>query len=187
VTTVDGISGLLAPVVRAYHARFPEVRVQLHSNDRALDLRRREADVAVRVTKNPDEDLFGRKIADIGFRPFASAALVDEQGAKLRELRWIGRDHSAGATDTEAWFQKTLPGTEPIIRVTHTTSMVDLTLAGVGAAILPTPIGQRAGLTPLDDEIDELRTQLWCLCHRDLRYSDRVRGFMDVAGHALRL
>ncbi|MEM1438747.1 MAG: LysR family transcriptional regulator [Pseudomonadota bacterium] len=185
VTSVDGISGLLAPVIEAYHARFPAVRLQLYTSDRPLDLRRREADIAIRVTQRPDEDLFGRKICNVGFGAFASPELIDVSGTQLRALPWIGWDASAGATVTEAWFRDVLPGTEPVVRVTHTTSMVDLAVAGVGAAILPTPLGSQAGLRPLGGEIPALGSEIWCLCHPELRYSDRVRGFMQATGDAL--
>ncbi|MEL6951330.1 MAG: LysR family transcriptional regulator [Pseudomonadota bacterium] len=184
VTSVDGISGLLAPVIQTYHECYPAVQLQLYTSDRPLDLRRREADIAVRVTRRPDEDLFGRKICNVGFGAFASVDLINACGTELHAMPWIAWDASAGATLTDDWFQDALPGIEPVIRVTHTTSMIDLAVAGVGAAILPMPLGHQAGLRSLSGEIPELCSEIWCLCHPELRYSDRVRGFMQITGDA---
>lgn len=181
ISTVDAMAGLLGPVVTAFCDRNPKVTVVLNTDNRPLDLGRREADIAVRITNEPDEDLFGRKIGAVEYGPFASPALIDRCGSAFDDLPWILYDHSAEATQTEAWFIKNVRPAAPPIRVTHTSSMLALASAGVGAAVLPERCGQAAGLTSIGDTIAGFRTDVWCLCHRDLRMSDRVRSFMGLA------
>ncbi len=187
VTAVDGMAGMLAPVIKGYTERYPKVALKLNTNNRVLDLRRREVDVAVRVTNHPDEDLFGRRVGAVEYRPFASEALVKSCGRKLIKFPWILWDQAVGATGTESWFQEHMIGREPLVRVTHTTSMLALAQAGVGAAVLPEPVGRAAGLSPIGKRIQKFRTGIWCLCHQDLRHSERVRGFMEEAAKRLAL
>jgi DNA-binding transcriptional LysR family regulator len=48
----------------AFHARYPNVRLELVTSDRFLDLSKGEADIAIRAGEPHDETLVGRKIAD---------------------------------------------------------------------------------------------------------------------------
>lgn len=187
ITAVDAMAAMMAPIFRQYAKQFPKVSLTLYTDNRPLDLSRREADVAIRITNKPDEDLFGRRVGDCEYRPFASQELVQSYGKRISDLPWILWDHSAGATGTEAWFKKTIKGGLPIIRVTNTTAMISLVRESVGAAVLPEPCGLAAGLTPIGAPIEGFRTGIWCLCHQDLRYSERVRRFMDEAAHSLNL
>lgn len=185
VTAVDAMVDLLAPVFKQYAKQFPKVALTLYTDNRPLDLGRREADIAVRITNKPDENLFGRKVGDCDYRPFASRELLESCGQRLADLPWVMWDHSAGATGTEAWFRRKVKGRSPAIRVTNTTAMIMLARESVGAAILPEPCGVAAGLTPIGEPIEGFRTGIWCLCHQDLRHSDRVRRFMEEAAQSL--
>lgn len=182
VTAADGMTGMLARAIKTYTNRFPNVALTLRNDNRVLDLRRREADVAVRITNEPEDHLFGRKVGVCDFQPFASQQLVDRCGDAYSELPWVLWDPSAGATGIEQWFHDNVPDQTPVIRVAHTTAMLSLVDEGVGAAVLPVPCAMAAGLTPIGDVIDGFGTDIWCLCHQDLRLSERVRGFLeDVA------
>lgn len=185
VTTVDAMANVLAPVVRRYRDRHPMVTVILDTDNKRLDLRRREADVAIRITDRPDDDLFGRKIGVIDYRPFADASLIERYGQAFDNLPWILYAASAEARGTEAWFHDSVRPSTPPVRVTHTAAMVTFAFEGVGAAVLPEPCGLAAGLVPIGDVISGFRTDVWSLCHRDLRASDRVRSFMALTADML--
>lgn len=187
VTTVDGMTGMLARTIRAYRKRHPKVGLVLSTNNRPLDLRRREADVAIRITNTPEENLFGRKVSECEYRPFASKTLIRRLGERYSELPWVMWDHSAGATETEAWFKKNVAGGNPAVRVTNITSMITLAAEDVGAAILPEFCGYEAGLAPIGEPIKGFQTDIWCLCHQDLRHSERARAFMEEAAKTLRI
>jgi DNA-binding transcriptional LysR family regulator len=64
--------------------------------------------------------------------------------------------------------------------------MLELTLQGCGAALLPCFLGDpRPELVRLAYPVAELDTGLWILTHSDLRRSARVRAFMEFAGAEL--
>jgi len=179
ITTVDGLVYIIAPAISAYADKHPNVRITVNTDNRFFDLARREADLAVRLTNAPDETLFGRKIGVVAYAPYATRSLIKQCGKAFAELPWVLWDASAGATGTEQWVNKHAGGAAPAARVTNVTSMVSLARAGVGAALLPVPLAKSAGLVQLAEPVPGFDMDLWCLCHRDLRHSERVRAFMD--------
>lgn len=187
VTAVDAMASMLAPVFKRYTAQYPNVSITLYTENRPLDLGRREADVAVRITNSPDENLFGRKVGECAYRPFASGEVIAAYGRRFGDLPWIMWDLSAGATGTEAWFRKTVKGGPPVVRVTNAGAMIALACDSVGAAVLPEPCGVAAGLTPIGGPIEGFETGIWCVCHQDIRHSDRVRRFMEEVAASLKV
>ncbi len=59
------------PLIDAFHARFPGLRVELVTSDRFLDLSKGDADIAIRLGEPSDEALVGRKIADASWAVYA--------------------------------------------------------------------------------------------------------------------
>ena len=179
VTTVDGLAEHLAPIITRYAEQHPLVAVTLNAENRYLDLSRREADVAVRLTNTPDEHLFGRKVGAVDYAPCAAPALVERYGPRVAELPWILWDETARAVGAERWYAQNGGGRPPVARVTNAMTLMSLARAGLGGALLPVPLAVSAGLVILSKPIEGFRTNLWCLCHQDLRHSQRVRHFMD--------
>lgn len=179
ITTIDVLAESIAGTIATFKAQHPQVELNLVSDNRYLDLSRRGADVAIRVGQSPDTSLFGRRVGEFRFAPFAAQSLIDRHGRNPEDLPWILWDERARATLTERWYRSVAPGREPIVRTTSAGTILALAAAGVGAAIAPTFLGRRMGLVQLDDEVESLSTDIWCLTHYDLRQSARIRAFMQ--------
>ena len=72
--------GMVAPMLPAFLARYPDVRVVLDTENRIVDLAREEVDVAIRIGALPDSDLIARKLGDIALWPCASPAYLARHG-----------------------------------------------------------------------------------------------------------
>ena len=179
ITTIDVLAESIAGTIATFKAAHPRVELSLISDNRYLDLSRRSADIAIRVGESPDQSLFGRRVGRFRFAPFASQSLVDAYGRNPSDLPWVLWVESNRATLTERWYASSAPGKDPFIRVSTGGTMVALVCAGVAGALIPTSIGERLGLVQLDDEIEELGADIWCLTHYDLRQSARIRTFMQ--------
>lgn len=179
ITTVDGLAEYLAPTIARFAQRHPHVLITLITDNRTLDLARREADLAVRLTNAPDERLFGRKIGTVAYAPFAAASLIARCGRDVSRLPWILYDEAAQAVESERWYAEQSAGRAPIARVSQAMAMLSLARAGLGGAVLPTPLATSAGLVALDGPIAGFETELWCLCHNDQRHASRIRSFME--------
>ena len=71
-TVIDALTDWIAPAIALLGERHPAIEVELLSDNRYLDLARREADVAIRASNRPAPSLFGRRVGRFEYAPFAS-------------------------------------------------------------------------------------------------------------------
>jgi DNA-binding transcriptional LysR family regulator len=87
VTATDVLSRrILMPVVVALRKSHPELQIDLLIGVRSLDIARREADLAVRVSnvRPADSQLVCRKLGEIGFTLYASRQYLERHGTPAR-------------------------------------------------------------------------------------------------------
>ena len=95
VTTSETLAfRLLTGQIARFHTAHPGITVVLVIDNRVLSLSRREADIALRVTRPREGDLYGRKLADIAWAVYAGKSLARKlpplQGMRLNRLPLIG-------------------------------------------------------------------------------------------------
>lgn len=83
----------LMPVVPAFLARHPEVELDLHFTDRAVDLIEAGVDVAIRSGDLPDSGLVSRPLQPFRLQLWASPAYLAERGTP-HDVRGL-RQHAA--------------------------------------------------------------------------------------------
>jgi DNA-binding transcriptional LysR family regulator len=187
-----GYRMMKSPLLETFHARFPDLRVELLMVDRILDLAKGEADIAFRTVAPQDDALVARKIAEVQWAVFASRSYIQRRGSPRKPSELNDHDviqfDGAIADHTAARWMKTIA---PRARITaHCTSVPALVLAvtsGAGVSPLPVIAAQHeTDLVRLFDPIPELRLPFWLLIHRDLRRTPRVRAFCDFVGSELK-
>lgn len=187
VTLPDVIaSGLLMHDLRRFNERYPGVRVEIIPSYEALDISRREADVAIRVTSKPPERLVGRRLARSASAPYASIEYIDGmKDVDLARCHWIAWDDMV---DISPWADADEPrhvraGT----RLRSILLQLEAVRAGIGVAVLPCSLGDRdPRLKRLGAPWQNPEHDIWILTHPDLRSSARVRAFMEHVTEAFR-
>ncbi len=185
LTTTDTIAhGLLMPALRSFGERHPQVRLQVTIANTFLNLTQREADVAVRGSNHPPENLIGRRAGSIRTAPYASRAYLKSLGraaARDRQAwRWVGLDESLAHLEQARWLAANVEPARVAMRLDSLVAMVDAVAAGVGVGMLLTPLAEaRRELVQIEPPLPQLDTQLWVLTHPDLRHVARVRALTD--------
>jgi len=83
---------LMEDLVR-FAADYPGITIQLAASYELMSLTRREADVAIRVTSKPQENLVGRRVGRVGLAYYARRGLLDELAeAGMTSLPVLGFD-----------------------------------------------------------------------------------------------
>lgn len=72
---------VVAPLVPAFQARYPDLSVRLRLSDHLLDLLKEGIDLAIRLGVLPDSSLIARKIAEVPRLLCASPDYLDRHGA----------------------------------------------------------------------------------------------------------
>jgi DNA-binding transcriptional LysR family regulator len=182
------VHGLLMPLIVGFQERHPGVQVQIVVNNAFLSLTRREADVAIRGSNRPPENLVGRRVGDIQTAPYASRAYLEAAGRKasLREHSWVAPDESLSHLEQARWLLKNVPAERIAVRVDSLVGMVDAVEHGAGVGMLLCPLAQaRPGLVQIEAPDERLNTQIWILTHPDLRQVARIRAFTQFMFDAL--
>jgi DNA-binding transcriptional LysR family regulator len=171
------------PLIDAFHARYPELRVELAISERFVDLSKGEADIAIRLGEPKDEALVGRKIADASWAVYASRAYVERYG-RPHDVEDLNRHLVVGCEGPIANYpgarrlQVIAPHATVAARSEHWQGVMLAVKAGVGVAAMPHWQGDSSGLIRVVDNIG-LVLPYYLLMHRDMQQNPRVRAFAD--------
>ena len=188
VTVPVGVGLHFMPaIVAQFQALNPGVVVELILSNEALDLSRRDADIAIRLTNDPPETLVGRRICTARFCLYRRRDAAEEAGATAAEsIGFIGYADSFGPESGRRWMEANVGPGRIAARANSAHCMLELALEGIGAALLPCFLGDRnPNLIRVGYLLPELDAGLWTLTHADLRRAARVRAFMDFAAAEL--
>ena len=185
VTTVEAIGQHFMPAIMAqFQSQNPDVIVELILSNEALNLSRRDADVAIRLTNDPPETLVGRRICAVRWAMYCRRDLVAAPGPRaIDSVPVIGFGENFGPLSGRRWIESKVPAGRLAARVNSLHSMLELTVHGCGAALLPCFLGDPCpGLVRVGQPPGDVDLGLWILTHSDLRRAARVRAFMEFAG-----
>jgi DNA-binding transcriptional LysR family regulator len=188
VTTPESIGQHFMPaIVTQFQAQNPGIVVELILSNQVLDLSRRGAEIAIRMTNDPPETLVGRRICTVRSGIYCRRDLAAELGAEpLGSVSFIRFGHNFGPAMTHRWIEANVPTERVVAKANSAHCMLQFALQGFGATLLPCFLGDRCpDLTRIGYLLPELDLGLWMLTHSDLRRSARVRAFMDFAGAEL--
>jgi len=185
VTTNDSLLiHLLTPLFARFRRQCRDVRLDVVLANQELNLSKRDADVAIRATDNPPENLVGRRAATIAWALYGSRAAFPEPQAatseSLYEQDWVSLGDNFATFKAVKFVQEHVASERVGYKVNTVLGMAEAIEQGLGVGHLPCFIGDaRPGLVRLGAPIPEFATGLWLLTHPDLRHSPRVRVFLD--------
>jgi DNA-binding transcriptional LysR family regulator len=175
--------GFLIRRLADFAEQYPGIELELLAGVEALDLSRREADIAIRVlpaSVSPPEYLIGRHLTRITASAYVHRDhLNPEDPADVSHLQWIGKNSEG---QNREWLAKT---DFPQLPVRH--SIVDVSLLleavrnGMGMAYMPcfSCYGQ-ADIVRVPGARIVHNSDMWVLTHKDLRLSARMRVLREV-------
>lgn len=107
LTTSDFLAThLLMPHLAAFTRQYPDIDLEVVATYQALDMNKREADVALRFIKNPPEHLVGRQLATLSTAAYASVEYLKQHPlGKGSDACWIGY---SGQAPYPKWVKATL-------------------------------------------------------------------------------
>lgn len=178
---------LLPPAVAAIRAAHPGIEVELVPANDVRDLRRREADIAVRNFRPTDPELVARKVRDAVGHAYAAPAYLDRVGrpttpAEAARLDFLGFDRTP--LMVEGLRQMGLPveaSAFPILTASHLVQW-ELCMAGLGVCMMMADVGEPEPRVErvLPEGDLTIPVPIWLVSHRELRTSRRVRVVFDL-------
>ena len=193
VTTTDTIGlHFVQPHLFAFYESYPGIRVELVISNEFFSLSKREADVAIRPTRTPPEELVGRRVSDLAWAVYGGADYLKVKGkprtaAALARYAFVSGDDSMAHLPATRWLKQHVPETNVVYRSNSLMTQLAATKAGFGLAVLPCFLADsEPALMRVLPPDARLASALWLLTHRDLRHTARVRAFMDFMANSIR-
>ncbi|MGH1411939.1 MAG: LysR family transcriptional regulator [Pelagimonas sp.] len=177
---------VLPPIVRHLRDIAPNITIEVVASNEISDLKRREADIAIRNTRPEDPDLIGKLLATDTGTFFAAPSYLKQLGP-VTCLADLGQAEFIGFGDFESFVpalqQFGIPLTNanfPTRSASHHTHL-ELARAGLGIGIASCSMGDNLpGLERVLPSEPEFEFPVWLVAHRELRTNPRVRLVWDV-------
>lgn len=167
---------VLAPKLAALRRQHPEIDIILSGEKNFANLNRREADIALRLSRPQSPGLIARKLRDVPFFFYASHTY----GRQEEEWDFISYDETQDSLPQQAWLLARLGSRRVILRSSDAGAQVQAAAAGLGVAVLPDYLGDSdPRLTRLQSALTPPSREVWMLVHDDIRRVPCVRAVMD--------
>ncbi|MDF2367527.1 MAG: LysR family transcriptional regulator [Sneathiella sp.] len=175
----------LTPKLSQFQARHPSIQFDLMLDISVVDLRRREADVAIRLANPRVSDLVGRQVGRTGFGLYGAKSYLEKRGAPtsmadLASHDFIGWHSGRDSLPFSAALEKIAPPENIKFRCDTVAAQIVAVQSGIGLFVAP------HYLVPRDDQVVrllpaeiDLKFDIWLLTHRDLVNAGRVRTLLD--------
>lgn len=176
---------VLPPLLRKLRRVAPAIHIELVASNQETDLKRREADVAIRGFRPTQPDLIARKLRDVSARLYAARAYLAQLGHPQKPEDFDHADFlSVDKPERSiAWLNaQGFRLTARNFSVTTESRIVqwELVKQGMGIGIMPEAIGDTEPLVArVIADLPPLTATLWLVAHRELHTSRRVRTVFD--------
>jgi len=182
VTSTDTLThGALMPLIGEFQRTHPQITLQVAVNNTFMSLTKREADVAIRPTRRPSENLVGRKVGYLQTALYASRSYWKAHARRpFAEHRWVVPDDTLAHLAQAQWAAKHVPAERIAVSVDTLVGMASAVRAGVGIGMLLTLLADHDDqLVRIREPEPQLDTDVWILTHADLKQVPRIRLFTD--------
>jgi len=192
ISATDGISHyLLPPALARIRQAAPGLRIEVVVSNSLSDLRRREADIAIRHVRPSEPELFARLLRQAMAGFYASRKWVAENGLPRvpkdvigapiigfdRDDRFAGHLRQMGFTVEASTF--------PVI-CDNSLIVTELARRGFGIAIMMKEIaGTIDDLVEILDQVPTIEFPIWLVTHRELHTSRKIRLVYDILAEEL--
>ncbi len=176
---------VLPPIVAGLRRAEPGIQVEVVASNSLRDLRRREADIAIRSVRPSDPELIARKLSDETARLYASEGYLARLGdprtpEDFADAEFLGFDENEAYL---AWLNaqglNLSTRNFPVICGNHLV-LWELAKQGIGIGAMATRVGDAEPLVRrVAPWCETFSYALWLVSHRDLKTSRRVRLVFD--------
>ena len=171
-------SVLLAKPVAALRREHPGVEITLVGEKRLASLNRREADIAVRMSRPEDGDYAITRLGDMAFHLYAAKTYLES----VPEAQWtfIGYDEGMNTSPQQLRLTELAAGRPIAIRSSVLEFQAAAARLGGGVVLLPDfAVTDADGLRRIGDE-NALTREIWLVVHAEIRDVPAVRVVMEA-------
>jgi DNA-binding transcriptional LysR family regulator len=178
LTSVDILVWHFMPVLSGFRGLYPEIELTIQTNTEVVSLSRRDAEVALRLTNDPEGYLFGQEVGRFDFALYGHEDL-NPLATPMEQLPWLEYGTRDCRERSAKWKKHHAPAAVCKAFLPTPLMMLSAVKAGLGIGALPMEIAAReTGLIRLSAE-PCFSLGIWLLTPEELRRTARVRALYD--------
>ncbi|NOI75680.1 LysR family transcriptional regulator [Vibrio coralliilyticus] len=188
ITTTDSLMYTLVDIFRGFQYAYPDVELCILTGAKNLDLVQREADIALRPTRNPPEHWVGRKLSEISYATYASHNYIETMADdKPENFRWLRLIDNLNQSSMNKIVHQLKHADAPVTISNSLMGVHEFAVAGFGIAALPRYLCEsNPNLHSIHRNLSQYGTELWLLAHPDMRRSAKVHAFFEYVTPLIR-
>ncbi|WP_282477903.1 LysR family transcriptional regulator [Vibrio sp. ABG19] len=192
VTASQGFAEeLLSPLIPEFHARYPDIQIDIIVTNQKLDLVEQGIDIAFRASELEDSNLRYRKVMSLQSSVYAAPDLAKQyrHDMELKQLPCLidNNLHSTARWPVASALNQSNTGNSLTVRAVFKSNsprlIRQLTLSAVGASyqpdIIAAPYVKKGLLQKLDIGFKPLKYPLNALYRGGVYQPERVKAFLD--------
>lgn len=192
ISATDAIAAYVLPeIVDRIRKTAPQISIAVLSTNTLSDLRRREADIAIRHVRPTEPELIGRLITETTAHFYAAKRWVKKYGEPA-VVADLARGDLLAFEDAERFSThlqvEGISLSAENFWITSANSVViwEMVKRGLGVGMMLREIGERTpDVVRLLPDLPGIKVPIWLVTHRELRTSLRVRLVFDILAEAL--
>jgi DNA-binding transcriptional LysR family regulator len=192
ITASDIMATILLPrLIGPLRQLAPNLEIEVIAANDVRDLRRREADIAIRNVKTDQPDLVTKFVRETTAHMYASSDLLDRIGrpkttADLEHAPFIGLLDSQAVMTLLRSKGLPLSPRNFMIRSENSVANWEMVKLGLGIGMMVKEVGDRTkGLEMVLPDFPPFPVPVWLTAHRELRTSRRMRVVFDYLADSM--
>lgn len=171
-------SFLLAGKLEAFHRKHPLIELELSSDIGEANLSKRDADVAIRMTRPKGNSLVRRSLGLLHYGVYGSSKYLD--GKSTSQWRFLGYDESLSDVPQEQWLKEFRADRPVVFRTNDLAALHGAVCGHLGLALLPRFLADKSpGLKLVHSDAARYYREMWLVTHQDIRRSIKVQAVSD--------
>ena len=190
ISTTDTIGYYwLPPYLTRFKTLYPDIVIDLDIKTRYTNLSKREADIVIPAVNTQPDYMVGKKIAPIYVRLYGSVNYLAQYGYPkdtndFHQHRFLLPNEALSSLPANKWLRSHIKEENVVACCDKLTGLYHLARQGLGLTVLPHYVAESdPALIELFQLPEDCHHHVWILTHPDIRYSARIRAFMQFMYH----
>jgi|TARA_B110000902_G_scaffold258983_1_gene329589 DNA-binding transcriptional LysR family regulator len=173
------VANFLSPVIDEFITTYPRVDLRVLATTELLDLSRLEADLAIRISRNPGDTLMGVRLMRQDTASFANHEVARRiQSDPTAMIDWLVYESHPNLPKA---ISPQFPNNRARLRLDDIVAMIGAAQAGLGIVRMPLFLGRAsAGLVQVPVLPPQPYADIWVVGHPDVWPSQKLRAFREI-------
>ncbi|MEM7194653.1 MAG: LysR family transcriptional regulator [Pseudomonadota bacterium] len=178
-------------IIRKLRSTSPGIEIELVASNEESDLKRREADIAIRAYRPKQPDLIAKRLCTVGAPLYIAKSYFAELG-QPESIDAFNTANFIGFGNNDFFMQllnsKGMNLSSANFPVSSEDRLVQMEFVkqGLGIGLIPESVGDRdPGLIQVLAELGPFEADIWLVTHRELRTSRRIKTVFDFLASEL--